>query len=87
MKYDETLFSQKRIVFKKAIEAGLKIEKNTSISELGELVSEVKPSELKRMSPGAIVTGMKELNKKRNMLDRRQTKAITEQVNMCIIKV
>jgi len=71
---------QKRIVLDKARSAGMKIEKNTSISSMGELVTEIKPDEFKMLSPQSVVTGLSELKSKATSFNPRQKKAIVEKL-------
>ena len=64
-------------MLKKAKEAGLKV---TSLSEVGELVTELNPEDFEDIPAENVLSGMSELREKSSSFDKLQKKAIARTV-------
>ena len=68
---------QKKIVLKKAKEAGLKVK---SLSEVGELVTELKPEDFEDIPPENVLSGISDLREKSSSFNKLQKRAIARKV-------
>merc|ERR1719320_651997 len=75
---------QKKIVLKKAKEAGLKVK---SLSEVGELVTELKPEDFEDIPPENLLSGISELREKSASFDKLQKKAIAKKMEKADINM
>lgn len=79
-----SVFLQKKIMLRKAKKAGLTISNSTTLSDLGELVTELSVQDLKKIVSGDIKRNLKDLQKQASKFSTLQKKAIIK--NVCTIK-